>query len=113
MALVFLNFGLSHTEASYSSIIMTTEPLLTALLAAILLEERLTLFQSFGGVVILGSLLLLTMGEHISVKLQSERMGESKKAQISKDIAASTKARFPTAPGNDRFPSLENEFRHL
>jgi len=78
LALVFLNFGLNYVEASYSSIIMTIEPLLTAILAVIFLKERLTLFQSLGGLVILGSLLLLTSGERISVRLQPKRMDESK-----------------------------------
>lgn len=65
LAVTLLNYGLSHAQASLTSIIMTIEPLLTAIWAAMLLREHLTLCQLFGGMLVIGSLLLLTVGDRL------------------------------------------------
>ena len=59
LSVTFLNQALAIIEASRVSIVMTTEPPITAILAAAFLGERLTALQTVGGTLILGSVLLL------------------------------------------------------
>jgi len=52
--------GLNLIQASRASILSTSEPLVTALLAALLLGERLTLLQGLGAALVLGSVFILS-----------------------------------------------------
>lgn len=63
MALAFLYSGLGLIEASRVSIIATLEPIVTATLAAALLGERLAPLQAFGGLLVVGSVLFLSIHE--------------------------------------------------
>lgn len=49
-------FALGHLPASFSSLILLLQPVLAALLAWVVLEERLTLWQWIGGAVILSGI---------------------------------------------------------
>lgn len=53
--------GMSRIGATNASIISTVEPVLTVILSALLLDERITLAQSFGGVLILAGILILQL----------------------------------------------------
>lgn len=55
------NVSLSLLPSSVANLILTTEPLFTAVLAFLLLNERLTTRQIGGGLFILGGVLLLRM----------------------------------------------------
>lgn len=54
--------GLSRIGASNASIISTLEPVITVLLSLLLLNEKLTIIQGIGGVVILAGIVILQMG---------------------------------------------------
>ncbi len=49
-------FSLGHLPASFSSVILLLQPLIAALLAWVVLDERLTLWQWAGGLVILSGI---------------------------------------------------------
>lgn len=51
--------GLSRIGATNASIISTVEPVLTVILSALLLGERITLVQTLGGMLILAGILIL------------------------------------------------------
>lgn len=53
--------GIRRVEAGTASLLATVEPALTALMAAVLLDERLTLLQYLGGALILAGVLRLRM----------------------------------------------------
>lgn len=64
MSVVLLNYGLLLIGALHTSVVMNVEPLLTTILAVIVLNEQLTVRQSFGIMVIIGSLLFLTISSY-------------------------------------------------
>jgi drug/metabolite transporter (DMT)-like permease len=53
--------GMAHIGAANASIISTVEPLLTVVLAAILLNEAITLLQAIGGTLIISGILILQL----------------------------------------------------
>jgi drug/metabolite transporter (DMT)-like permease len=53
--------GMAHIGAANASIISTVEPLLTVILAAILLSETITLLQTIGGTLIISGILILQL----------------------------------------------------
>jgi drug/metabolite transporter (DMT)-like permease len=53
--------GMQRLGAAQAAILSTAEPILTLILAALLLDERLSATQILGGGLILGSVLLLQL----------------------------------------------------
>jgi len=74
-------YGLVHTEAGRGSLITATNPLLTALGAALIFKERFTLIRVFGFLLcISGAILIITRGELSS--LLSDGIGKGEFAFI-------------------------------
>jgi drug/metabolite transporter (DMT)-like permease len=59
--ILFFFAGLSRTGATDAAIISTAEPVLTVILSALLLDEKITLVQTSGGVLILAGILILQL----------------------------------------------------
>ncbi|MBP2638739.1 MAG: carboxylate/amino acid/amine transporter [Firmicutes bacterium] len=66
--------GSAHIGATNASIISTVEPLITVILAAILLNESITLAQALGGVLIITGIVILQVWS----KHPADSSGESK-----------------------------------
>lgn len=61
LPLILFLFGIRRVDAGTASLLATVEPALTALMAAALLGERLTLLQYLGGALILAGVLRLRL----------------------------------------------------
>jgi drug/metabolite transporter (DMT)-like permease len=59
--ILFFFAGLSRIGATNAAIISTVEPVLTVIMSALLLDEKITLVQTSGGVLILAGILLLQL----------------------------------------------------
>lgn len=61
IAILFVFAGMVHTGAANASIISTAEPVITVLLSVLLLDEKITLWQIGGGVLILAGIVILQL----------------------------------------------------
>ena len=61
IAMLFLFAGMNIIGASHASIISTTEPVITVLLSMALLNEKITLWQAGGGMLILIGIIILQL----------------------------------------------------
>lgn len=67
------NVSLSHLPSSIANLIVTSEPVFTAVIAYALLGERLTMIQIIGGLMILGGVIFLRVYEgRLAKKSQPE-----------------------------------------
>ena len=62
--------AMNYLQASVTNLIATLEPVLTAVLAYILLNERMAMLQGLGGVLIVLSLVILRLSEQETLKAQ-------------------------------------------
>jgi len=70
-------YGLIHAEASRGSMITATNPLLTALGAALIFKERFTLIRIIGFVLcIIGAILIISRGDFASLLTDGIGLGE-------------------------------------
>jgi len=60
--------GMAHIGAANASIISTVEPVITVILAALLLNESVTLLQATGGALVLSGIIILQLWAKDSVK---------------------------------------------
>lgn len=67
----FYSLSLNYLQASVANLIAMLEPLITAVLAYLLLRERLTPPQLFGGAMILSSVVILRLFEMRSAKKEA------------------------------------------
>ncbi|MCI0747113.1 MAG: DMT family transporter [Verrucomicrobia subdivision 3 bacterium] len=76
----FITYALGHLPASFSSVSLLVQPFVAAVLAWVLLKERLTLWQWVGGIVVLLGIFLA--GRRIGWNAAAETKKEIKQAQL-------------------------------
>ncbi len=64
--------GLCRIGAANASIISTTEPLITVLLSVALLDDKISLFQAFGGLLVIAGIMILQLWKRPSASLASQ-----------------------------------------
>jgi len=75
-------FALGHLPASFSSVILVIQPLIAALLAWVVLNEPLTLWQWVGGFVILSGIFVASRAPGACHKLRSNRDATIKNLKV-------------------------------